>query len=78
MKKNSLQNLISLFNYLFTMILSSKKKKKNGEDKIPEEIDDHFRLYGKAASDVEYGQRCPICNSRIDEFGYCACGAGRG
>jgi hypothetical protein len=19
---------------------------------------------------------CPICNSRIDEFGFCACGAG--
>lgn len=22
--------------------------------------------------------RCPICNSRIDEFGYCACGGNLG
>ncbi len=42
---------------------------------IPEEIDEHLRLYGKDASDVKYGERCPFCDSRIDEFGYCACGA---
>ena len=27
--------------------------------------------------DDEY-HRCPICNSRIDEFGYCACGGNLG
>jgi hypothetical protein len=43
---------------------------------MPEEIDGHFELFGKKASEVEYGESCPICNRRIDEFGYCACEAG--
>jgi len=43
---------------------------------MPEEIDEHFELFGKKASEVEYGEKCPMCNSRIDEFGYCACDAG--
>lgn len=38
--------------------------------------DDHYRIYGKRAIDVEYGEPCIFCNSRIDEFGFCACGAG--
>lgn len=38
--------------------------------------DDHYRIYGKRALDVEYGEPCIFCNSRIDEFGFCACGAG--
>ncbi|MFN4336471.1 MAG: hypothetical protein ACK4FV_02680 [Candidatus Nitrosocaldus sp.] len=38
--------------------------------------DDHYRIYGKRALDVEYGEPCIFCNSRIDEFGLCACGAG--
>jgi len=41
---------------------------------IPSEIDTHFQMYGKHAWEVEYGDRCPICERRIDEFGYCACG----
>jgi hypothetical protein len=43
--------------------------------KMPLEIDVHFQMYGKHAWEVEYGEKCPICNSRIDEFGFCACGS---
>jgi hypothetical protein len=42
---------------------------------IPTEIDIHFQMYGKHAWEVEYGDRCPICEKRIDELGYCACGS---
>jgi hypothetical protein len=47
-------------------------------DEVPEDINVH-----KDADQVIYGgvekkevdeQRCPICNSCIDEFGYCGCG----
>ena len=56
------------------------QKKDNNIDykdnkKTPLEIDVHFQMYGKHAWEVEYGERCPICNSRIDEFGFCACGS---
>lgn len=41
-----------------------------------EEFDTHEEVYGKKGADVKYSdERCPICNSRIDELGYCACGA---
>ena len=43
---------------------------------VPLEIDTHFQMYGKHAFDVEYGERCPLCNKRIDEYGFCACGSG--
>jgi hypothetical protein len=32
-------------------------------------------MYGKHTWEVEYRDRCPICEKRIDEFGYCACGS---
>jgi hypothetical protein len=41
----------------------------------PEEIDTHFQMYGKHAWEVEYGERCPVCDKRIDEYGFCACGS---
>ncbi len=53
------------------------------DDEIPEDINVHKQIWGKDANQVIYGevekkeddeQRCPICNSRIDEFGYCGCG----
>jgi hypothetical protein len=47
----------------------------NNNNIIPSEIDIHFQMYGKHAWEVEYGDRCPICEKRIDEFGYCACGS---
>jgi hypothetical protein len=55
---------------------------------IPEEINVHKQIWGKNAEEVIYGSgeeedqddeyRCPMCNSRIDEFGYCACGGNLG
>ena len=42
---------------------------------IPLEIDDHFRLFGKEPWEVEYGEKCPECQSRIDEYGLCSCGS---
>jgi hypothetical protein len=47
----------------------------NNNNIIPSEIDIHFQMYGKHAWEVEYGDRCHICEKRIDEFGYCACGS---
>ncbi len=42
---------------------------------IPIEIDDHFKLFGKEPWEVDYGEKCPICNVRIDEYGFCSCGS---
>jgi hypothetical protein len=60
----------------------NKRKKNDGKidnndnnNIIPSEIDIHFQMYGKHAWEVEYSDRCPICDKRIDEFGYCACGS---
>ena len=53
------------------------------DEEIPEDINVHKQIWGKDANQVTYGnttadddedERCPICNSRIDEFGYCGCG----
>jgi hypothetical protein len=46
------------------------------EREIPIEIDDHFRLYGKEPWEIDYGEKCPLCNTRIDEYGLCSCGSG--
>jgi hypothetical protein len=46
------------------------------EREIPIEIDDHFRLYGKEPWETDYGEKCPLCNTRIDEYGLCSCGSG--
>ena len=57
---------------------------------VPDEINIHKQIWGKDADLVIYGgveenkegdrtiDLCPICNSRIDEFGYCACGGNLG
>jgi hypothetical protein len=42
---------------------------------IPVEIDDHFKLFGKEPWEVDYGEKCPVCNVRIDEYGFCSCGS---
>ncbi len=39
------------------------------EEEIPEEVIKHMNV-------KYFDERCPFCNSRIDEYGYCACGAG--
>ena len=43
------------------------------KQEIPEEIDDHLKLFGKEPWEIEYGDKCPLCNSRFDEFEVCAC-----
>ena len=47
---------------------------------IANEINYYFVLYGKNAVDVDYDSIgvCPFCNSRIDEFYFCACGGNMG
>jgi DNA-directed RNA polymerase subunit RPC12/RpoP len=57
------------------------------ESDIPEE-DKCTQTWGKDPEEVIYGRgevaeddddyRCANCNSRIDEFGYCACGGNLG
>ncbi|MEM0075886.1 MAG: hypothetical protein QXG05_04710 [Nitrososphaerota archaeon] len=39
------------------------------------EDEEHIRFWGKSAEKVIYGEECPFCHSRIDEFGFCACDA---
>jgi hypothetical protein len=57
---------------------NEKSNYNNKEEKttVPLEIDTHFQMYGKHVWEVEYGERCAICNKRIDEYGLCACGSG--
>ena len=39
--------------------------------------DPHADLYRKGAHEARFSKEvCPICGSRIDEKGMCACGAG--
>jgi len=47
-----------------------------GMTEIPREIDEHLRIFGKEPWEVDYNLYgyCDMCNSRIDEFGFCACG----
>jgi hypothetical protein len=58
--------------------MTGRKKKSKTEDIIPEEINDHLKLFGKNPWEVDYNKfgRCETCGSRIDEFGFCACSAG--
>ena len=44
---------------------------------IPKEIDTHYKLYGKHIWEIKFYEKCEICNSPFDEFGFCACGSGR-
>lgn len=46
------------------------------KDAIPAEIDSHMANFGKEPWEVDYNSvgYCIICNSRVDEYGYCACG----
>lgn len=60
----------------------NKTKMKSDEDRtnelnseIPIEIDTHYKLYGKHMWEVDYYEKCPLCEKKIDEFGYCACNA---
>ena len=46
------------------------------EQEIPSEINDHLKIFGKDAGQVDYTSAgpYPLCGSRVDEFNFCACG----
>jgi len=49
-------------------------------NEIAYEINDHLKNFGKEPDEVDYdgNGQCPFCNSRIDEFEFCACGGNLG
>ena len=55
--------------------LNSKKTEERLSEQVPKEIDTHLQMYGKHAWEVQYGEYCPLCQKRIDEYGFCACGS---
>ncbi len=64
------------------LLKNNKTEMKNDEDNtsgstsdVPIEIDIHYKLYGKHMWEVNYYEKCPLCERKIDEFGYCACNA---
>lgn len=57
------------------MMTTPHHKRQQDDGVVPLEIDTHYQLYGKHAWEIEYGDRCPMCNKQIDEFGFCACGS---
>ena len=64
---------------LYPAVDEAGARGRGGDPAIPEEIDDHYRLYGKEPWEVSYGdERCPLCDSRIDEYGLCSCGSSGG
>lgn len=57
--------------------MAKKHRAKPKTKKAHKTLSAHAMLYGKEYHEVQYHTiRCPICNSRIDEYGFCACGAG--
>jgi hypothetical protein len=69
-----------LFPILKNYIYNNEYKKILSIEGIPEELNVHLKNFGKNASEVDYDSigPCPFCNSRIDEFNYCACGGNLG
>jgi hypothetical protein len=68
--------------FIINEVLNKKEKdsindslEENTDQKftVPLEIDTHYQLYGKHMWEVNYFDKCPRCDKRIDEFGYCAC-----
>ena len=68
---------------MYNLLLEKNKTEmKSDEDntyelnsEVPVEIDTHYKLYGKHVWEVDYYEKCPLCEKKIDEFGYCACNA---
>ena len=56
-------------------VRKKKQQQEQDDQSVPLEIDTHYQVFGKRAWEVEYSGRCPICDKRIDEFGFCACGS---
>jgi hypothetical protein len=87
--KVPLQYLLFKYRYLmFAKLVVRIVPMSTNEFDIPEEINLHKQIWGKNPDEVIYGRgevaeddeeyRCPICISRIDEFGYCVCGGNLG
>ena len=57
-----------MYTQLNSLVITLEEKQE-----IPKEIDDHLKLFGKEPWEIEYGDKCPLCNSRFDEFEGCAC-----
>ena len=57
-----------MYTQLNSLVVTLEEKQE-----IPEEINDHMKLFGKEPWEIEYGDKCPLCNSRFDEFEGCAC-----
>jgi hypothetical protein len=55
--------------------VENSNNKDNQSSPVPKEIDTHYQLYGKHSWEVKYYEKCEICNSPFDEFGFCACGS---
>jgi hypothetical protein len=57
-------------------MVESEVEKEKLTSSIPFEINSHLETFGKESWEVDYNLfgYCEMCNSRIDEFGYCACG----
>jgi len=55
---------------------SARPSSQEEEIGVPQEINIHLERFGKESWDVNYCLYgyCQVCNTRIDEFGYCACG----
>ncbi|MDC0896580.1 hypothetical protein OAR84_00850 [Nitrosopumilus sp.] len=64
-------NFSQIIYVYFLFVYKSLDKKRE----VPIEIDDHFKLFGKEPWEVEYGEKCPVCEVRIDEYGFCSCGS---
>lgn len=47
-----------------------------GDSIIPIEINTHFHLFKKQIWEMSWVYKCDICNSTVDELGFCGCGAG--
>jgi hypothetical protein len=52
------------------MMARSDDKRQQDDQRVHIERDTHYQVYGKHAWEVEYGERCPICDKRIDEFDF--------
>ncbi|MGC1131195.1 MAG: hypothetical protein ACRD47_04750 [Nitrososphaeraceae archaeon] len=57
-------------------MIESVAEKEKTFPSVPYEINAHLKRFGKESWEVDYDLfgYCDMCNSRIDEFGYCACG----
>lgn len=55
--------------------LKTEETKKESISAVPMEIDTHFKLFGKHMWEIDYIEKCPLCEKKIDEFGFCACNA---